>query len=524
MNYPSFSYPLRGYPNAPVQAVSSSDRPLCSLVSAYAELLRGSALGGSARLLSHGEQLSTFERLFAEHDVPLLRAESWVLAINRSYVPHTFFPHKVGPFTLDPYQIETIRQTAPSGGVLALGCGLGKTVTAIALALRAQMYYSAEAQRTWVVCPLNAIPAWERMRAYVPGEYQIISMDSLHKVVDALPSTGGTIIFDEAHLLGEMSARRTKAAHRMRAKFDAGFCLTGTLLHGGIEKALSIQDLAVPGLARFSSRWKAGEFFKCLSRHRIGGRMVTELMRPTGLAKKTFMEYLALGCVSMTKDSAIVRQTMDVPPQEIHTVELGDCTIPLDQLAADCALQMLEEDGDLPNAQAVAHRLCSIGVSEKVDWLLNEMDDPSIQVVVFAAYRATLDAVAERLTAEGITFVRVDGDTLGKDRAACEADFQQGKARVFLGQQVAASVSMNLQNAYISVTLDHDWKASNYDQSLARTCRRGQTRTCYHFDLVANKVQQHVVDRLREAADFDASSAEYQDLKRGLLTVKGSTP
>jgi SNF2 family DNA or RNA helicase len=140
---------------------------------------------------------------------------------------------------------------------------------------------------------------------------------------------------------------------------------------------------------------------------------------------------------------------------------------------------------------------------------------------VFAHYRDTLDAISAALTQAGIPFVRVDGDTSAQNRVAAEDTFTKGGARIFLGQMVAASVSMNLQTAYISVTFDHDWKAYNYEQSLARTCRRGQTRDCHHFDLVANKLQRTVVQRLRTAMDFNAEAADWQDLKLGIAR---STP
>lgn len=521
---PNFTYPISSLRGASAQAVSSADRPLCALVSAFAAMLDKQALGGAARMLTEWEVGEAILGQLYQNGIPSARAHGWAAALNHTEPPKPTPRCIIDGVALDPYQLETVDQTPLYGGVLSLGVGLGKTLTAVALAARFanRVPYSGRT-RCWIVCPLNAMPTWERMRSYLQTGFksvQIISMDSLHKFADAVQPIGGVIIFDEVHMLGEQKARRTKAAHKVRLAFDAGFCLTGTLLHGGIEKALSIQDLAIPGLARFASRWKAGEYFKCLVRTKIGGRTVTELKRPVGLAKEAFKEYLSWGCVSMTKESAIVRKTVDIPEQEITTVEIGDCTRSIDEIAANWALEKFAETGELPHAQAVAHGLCSEGLSAKIDWLMNEMDDPTQQVVIFCMYTASLDAVEYALVTQNISFVRVDGTVTGIERAMYENKFQSGAVRVFLGQQAAASVSMNLQNACISVTIDHDWKAANYDQSLGRTCRRGQTQRCYHFDLVANKLQQRVVQRLRDAADFDASVSEYQDLKRAVLTAK----
>jgi hypothetical protein len=49
---------------------------------------------------------------------------------------------------------------------------------------------------------------------------------------------------------------------------------------------------------------------------------------------------------------------------------------------------------------------------------------------------------------------------------------------------------------------------------LKRTCRRGQTRECHHFDLICNPVQAKCLKRLRSGEDFHLSLAEYQQGQR----------
>lgn len=514
---PHFTYRLDSWvDNAKPQAVSGADRPFCAMISAYAARAFGHPLGGAARMMSEEGIDKALVTWLDAHQVPEHRMMHWLMGLCHQPLTPWAVPECIGPFTLDPYQVETVNQTQVAGGVLALGCGLGKSITTVALALRARDRISTASSRCWIVCPLNAVPTWKRIQPLLAAKFHyvnIISMDSLHKVADAVLPTGGVIIFDEAHLLGEMSARRTKAAHTVRQKFDAGFCLTGTMLHGGIEKALSIQDLAIPGLARFSSRWTAGEYFRCLVKVKIGNRTVTELKNPVGLCREAFMKYLAWGSVNMTKDSAIVRQTVNIPHQELHTIEIGSCDRPIDEVAAECALKILDETGELPHAQAVAHAVCQMGLEEKISWVMSNMDDPSEAVVIFAHYTESLDLMAAALVDAGISFVRVDGTTSGKDRVECERRFQAGEVRVFLGQQVAASVSMNLQRASVSIILDHCWRASDYDQALARTCRRGQVAECVHFDLIANQFQRVVVNRVRAATNFNSEAAEFQDIR-----------
>ena len=83
---------------------------------------------------------------------------------------------------------------------------------------------------------------------------------------------------------------------------------------------------------------------------------------------------------------------------------------------------------------------------------------------------------------------------------------------------------MNLQVAAISITLDVSWSCIDYSQALARTHRRGQNNPCLHVDLVSNRLQARILDRLRSGQDFAATCAEYADLKRtmeGLANEKG---
>lgn len=502
-------------PGTGLQGVGSADRPLCALVSAYASYLRGEPLAGAWKTMARHEQEAAFVKRFTEFDVLFGRTVRWAESLNGKPLFISDPDPRVGTFTLDPYQMEALALLKRGGGVLALGCGLGKTATAI----RAAIESDASRNRCWIVCPLNAIPAWKKWEEFLReffSDVQILSMDSAHKFVGC-ENTGGVIIFDEAHLLGVCSARRTKACHQIRPMFDFGLCLTGTLLHGGVEKTLSILDLAIPGGAQFASRWKAGEHFRCIVRKSIGSRTVTALEKPVGKAKEAFLAYMSSLVVSMNSHSEIVRQSLQLPEQTIHTVKLGEPWGSLEDLAAQYVHEQIASGREeLPHAQEVAHALCRQGLPAKIDWILEAIDSPDIPVVVFGAYLESLDAIGAAFDEAGITYVRVDGSVTGQDRILAMNRFQAGEVQAFLGQMDAACTSMDLFRAQFQIHVDHTWKAANYNQALARTCRRGQTQACHAFDLTANTLQARVVARLAASEDFDASLAEWQALKAKL--------
>jgi hypothetical protein len=481
-------------------------------VSALASYFLGHPLGGVLRGVA--DPAPAFCSYFTDRGVNAMRAALWAKDLAApELLTDDHIPPQVGPHTLSAYQRTVLRTTGLYGWVENLGCGLGKTITTIAAAI-AYRRRTGDNSRLWVVCPLNAIGAWmpyadESIHGF--REFRIISMDSLHKVANAIRDEGGVIIYDEVHLLGVATARRTKAAHTARLAFGAGFCLTGTMHHGGIEKSLSMLDLALPGSAWFSNRWNCGSHFHCIVRKELGRRTVSSLVRPIGPNAKAFFDFVQRRATSMLATSEIVRREMQLPDQHIATIEIGDVNQPLEQIAAAWVHAHILAGNEMPDAMAVAHALAREGIEAKMGWLLDEMDDTPL--VIFAGYNESIERAVQVLTEEQITYTVVDGSVTGADRIEAVRKFNAGEAQVFLGQIHAAGISTNLIEANVSICLDHNWSAADYSQALARTCRRGQTRTCYHFDLVTNVLQNRIVERLRQASDFDTQSAEYQALR-----------
>lgn len=484
-----------------LQATGHADRPVCAMTAALASHMAGNALLGEAR----GELnpvSSIIDPWLSGVDIPLARAALWARTINGALIAPASWPTTVNGLALSSYQHTALSRLGEAGGVLAMDCGLGKTITALAAA-------QAYGGRLVVVCPLNAVPTWKRA---APAGTTIVSMDSAHNLV-GMPPTGGTIIFDEAHLLGDVTARRTKACHALRTKFDHGLCLTGTLLHAGVQKTLSIIDLAVPGAALFPSRWKAGEYFHCLVKKPIPGRTVTVLEKPTGTHRTAFLDYLSRHVIAITVDSQEVRAAFQLPDQHLYDYALEEPWLSIDAEAARLVQAQIDAgEPGIMNASACAHAMSAAGAQSKVDFVMQHLEDEP--VVIFANYTATLDLMAQALTDAGITFVRVDGSVTGAARGECQRKFQAGEAQVFLGQMSAAGVAMDLYRAQYSFALDHPWKSADYAQALARTHRRGQQHETHHFDLAANAWQRRVIQHLRNGADFNASFAEYQQLRR----------
>lgn len=511
--------PFPGCEGAPMQAVASADRRACAFVSAVASVFMGERLQGTLYRATDAEVDAYVTEACADFDIPEYRLALWARSVAHLETVPPFPDPEFAGLTLDQYQMGVTDHITPAGGALDLFCSAGKTVICAYLAVHLKLCFHY-ADRLWIGCPLNAIPAWERMRPFLEpyfSEIRIFSVDSAHKYIGLSPK-GGILILDELHMLGGRETRRVKACHAIRAKFDACIGGTGTLVHSGVEATLSYADLCVPGMALFANRWAAGQHFKCLVKKKLGPRTVTALEKPTGENRARFLEWLAGWCYALRPESPEVKACIKFPDQDIHEIKLVEPWRDTAKDVADVANRILAETGELPHAQAVMHELARAGIDAKVDYLLSSLD-PKESVVIFANYRDSLDKMEEGLKTAGITYIRVDGDVCGADRAECERKFQAGEATVFLGQIHAASVSMNLQNADLSFTLDVSWSAIDYEQALFRT-RRRSARTdkhCNHFDLVANRLQSAILDRLRATMDFSSEAKEWQEVKRSLL-------
>jgi SNF2 family DNA or RNA helicase len=202
-----------------------------------------------------------------------------------------------------------------------------------------------------------------------------------------------------------------------------------------------------------------------------------------------------------------------IPEQHLEVIEFGD---PDGESIDDCivriATSMIDpETGELPHASAIIHAALREGNAEKTGWIIDNFDADE-PVVLLAEYHETLTLMRERLDADQIPYVYVDGGVVDGQRAHAVARFQAGEVPIFLAQIDAAGASIDLFRSHISIAIDHTQKANNYAQALGRTCRRGQVHECLHLDLVANCMQQLCVDRLRAADDFHTALSRVREV------------
>lgn len=130
-----------------------------------------------------------------------------------------------------------------------------------------------------------------------------------------------------------------------------------------------------------------------------------------------------------------------------------------------------------------------------LDGLIEDAATRREKVVVWSAYRASIDAIVQRYSHFGL--VRYDGSVTDVDeRGEIVRRFQDDDATmVFVGNPAAAGAGLTLHSARLSVYESLSLQAAHYLQSIDRIHRRGQHRQVEYFVILC--------DRSLEVAEYE---------------------
>jgi SNF2 family DNA or RNA helicase len=129
-----------------------------------------------------------------------------------------------------------------------------------------------------------------------------------------------------------------------------------------------------------------------------------------------------------------------------------------------------------------------------VDWL---QDLPASEpVVVFARFRSDLYEIAEAAKVTGRSYSEVSGTTKNLEA------WQAGETSVLGVQLQSGGVGIDLSRSAYCVYYSVGFSLGDYEQSLARLRRPGQTRCVRYYHLIAgNTVDEDVYAALTERRD-----------------------
>jgi len=135
----------------------------------------------------------------------------------------------------------------------------------------------------------------------------------------------------------------------------------------------------------------------------------------------------------------------------------------------------------------------------RLDNLVSIVGDTSNNIVVFYNFVSERQAILKALEKSGKNILRYDGDKHDK-LPASDAQLQN---TVLVAHYKSASTGLNLQWANVTIYFSPTYSYQEFEQSIGRTHRNGQTKKClYYLFNVKSTVDKNIWDCLRDKRDF----------------------
>jgi len=308
------------------------------------------------------------------------------------------------------------------------------------------------------------------------------------------------VVCDESHRIKAPGSKVSAFLAKLADRVPYRLCLTGT--------PMPHSPLDVYGQYRFLDKGIFGtSFTKFRARYAVtvplgdtGALKITGYQNQDELQEKFYsiayradQDVLDLPeAVHMTRDVELSAKTMriyrDLEKDFYAQIDSGEVTISnaltkLLRLQQVCSGYVPSDDG----------QILHVG-DEKADVLADTLGDIDINepVVVFCRFRQDLDRVREVCEKLGRSYAELSG------RCNQLAEWQAGKYNTIAVQIQAGGVGVDLTRACYNIYYSVGCSLGDYEQSLARSHRPGQTRTTFFIHIVATDTVDEKIYRSLE--------------------------
>ncbi len=422
------------------------------------------------------------------------------------------------------------------GGCLADDMGLGKTIQVIALHLHRR---GSGPGPTLVVCPASLLGTWERevqrfapdapirrfhgggrhLRDLAGDEIVLVTYGVVVRDSAELASVEwGLVVADEAqHAKNPL----TRTARELRAvPAPARLALTGTPVENRLSELWSILDWTTPGLLgpleAFTRRVAVP-----VERHRDpdATRRFAAQIRPFLLRRKKTDPGIAPELPAKTESDLVV-------PLSAEQVTLYEAVVreTLEQIATK---QGIERSGLVFKLLTALKQICNhpahylkqatplggrSGKLSAFDDLTEVILAGGESMLVFTQYTAMGTMLQQHLHQRGVPSLFLHGGIPVRRREEMVADFQAGRAPVFVLSLKAGGTGLTLTRATHVIHYDRWWNPAVEDQATDRAYRIGQDRPVQVHRLITEGTLEDriaaLIDKKRELANAVISSGE----------------
>jgi len=138
----------------------------------------------------------------------------------------------------------------------------------------------------------------------------------------------------------------------------------------------------------------------------------------------------------------------------------------------------------------------------RMDTLLEVIEEASQKVIVFAPYKHAINIISEKLTSEGISNAIINGAVSATARTNIFKRFQtEADPKVLVVQPQAAAHGVTLHAANVVVWWGPITSIETYLQANARVHRAGQHHPCTVVHLQGSPVERHIYKMLSQKLD-----------------------
>jgi SWI/SNF-related matrix-associated actin-dependent regulator 1 of chromatin subfamily A len=422
---------------------------------------------------------------------------------------------KVTP-TLRDYQRQGVEELlkkleARHGALLADAPGLGKTAQAI-MVMNHLMPEETRGYPALVVCPASLKLNWRRELAtwFKYEQYSSVDVYSYGEIVrgHATKAYYGIVIFDEAHYLKNPEAKRTKVClSSLHAEYR--LFLTGTpVSNRPIELYPILHSLGMKLTYRqFGFRYCGGKVIYVPVRGGHGKRQAYDF---TGSSHEDELNrnLRASVMVRRTKEEVLTELPRKIRQVIAMDFKSGESKAFKDRFASlSLATDILEEAGRTPFTELAKERY-NVAVA-KLPYVLdfiNDLLEEEEKVVVFAHHREVIEAIVNA----GPNRVYLYGGMTEKQKDEAVQAFQNGSARVFVGQITAS------RNKELFTTTGDATGSWVHDKNLDRTG---------HIRIDITQISDDVITLVQLCQIFESVQSRMPGLELTINSVaSGTTP
>jgi SNF2 family DNA or RNA helicase len=425
------------------------------------------------------------------------------------------------PFDYQLATMQTVLRRMRGRAILADEVGLGKTIEA-GLVL-SELRMRGLADRALVITPAGLVDQWreelERKfglpttiaarggwedgddRPVVLASLAAARRDPLRPAL--LDQQWDAVIVDEAHRLRNPTSASGKLARALRTRYL--LLLTATPVENRLQDLYELVNLVAPGLLGTTAQFRRT--------HGTADTEVGALRNVAMLRERTrkIMVRHRRSEVAVLLPQRLA-ETVLVTPCEDEQAVYTDLTTRIREEARDAApsrrlaLRSLTRlAGSSPAAAAptldkigwsdLAGRARAIRRPRKFDELLSRLHTHvrrGEKVLVFTAFRHTLDALVAEVASAGIPAAVYHGSLSRREKDAAVAAFA-GDVPVLLSTE-SAGEGRNLQFCHVMINIDLPWNPMQIEQRLGRLHRVGQQHDVLLANLVSRgTIEQHIL-------------------------------